>query len=75
LFNTFQCFTVGRVSFEAPISIGSINMNGFATMGYIISFFLGVFVATVGVANAAMMVDGWVHSAQVFIVEETKNIK
>jgi hypothetical protein len=44
-------------------------------MGYIISFFLGVFVATVGVANAAMMVDAWVHQAQVYIVEETKNLK
>jgi hypothetical protein len=75
LFDHLKCFTIGWVSFEAPISIGSINMNGFVTMGYIISFFLGVFVATVGVANAAMMVDGWVHSAQVFIVEETKNIK
>jgi len=44
-------------------------------MGYIISFFLGVFVATVGVANAAMMVDDLVHKAQVYIVEETKNLK
>lgn|GEM_PF-1413770 len=75
MFNTFQSLTIGRVSFEAPISIGSINMDGFATMGYIISFFLGVFVATVGVANAAMMVDDLVHRAQVYIVEETKNLK
>jgi hypothetical protein len=44
-------------------------------MGYIISFFLGVFVATVGVANAAIMLDDWVHKAQVYIVEETKNLK
>ena len=44
-------------------------------MGYIISFFLFVFVATVGFANAAMMVDEWVHKSQVYIVEETKNVK
>jgi hypothetical protein len=44
-------------------------------MGYIISFFLGVFVATVGVANAAVMVDSWVQKAQVYILEESKSIK
>jgi hypothetical protein len=58
-----------------PISIGSINLDGFAVMGYIVSFFLGVFVASVGVANSAVMVDNLVHQAQVYILQETQHVK
>ena len=44
-------------------------------MGYIISFFLGVFVATVGVANAAVMIDTVVHKAQDYILKEAQDLK
>jgi len=41
-------------------------------MGYIFAFFLGVFVATVGVSNTAMVIDNAVKKAQVYMVESTK---
>jgi hypothetical protein len=41
-------------------------------MGYIVAFFLGIFVATVGVSNTAIVLDHLVKNAQVYIVEATK---
>jgi len=41
-------------------------------MGYILAFFLGVFVATVGVSNTAIVIDNAVKKAQVYMVESTK---
>ena len=42
-------------------------------MGYIISFMLGVFVATVGFSNVAMVIDKTVHKAQVYMIESVKS--
>jgi hypothetical protein len=44
-------------------------------MGYIISFFLGVFVATVGVSNAATAVDNVVRKAQIYMIESLNTKK
>ena len=41
-------------------------------MGYIISFFLGVFVATVGFSNVALVIDKTVHKAQIYMIESVK---
>jgi len=41
-------------------------------MGYILAFFFGVFVATVGVNNTAIVIDNAVKKAQVYMVESTK---
>jgi hypothetical protein len=42
-------------------------------MGYIISFMLGVFVATVGFSNVAVVIDKTVHKAQVYMLESVKS--
>lgn len=41
-------------------------------MGYIVSFFLGVFVATVGFSNVAVVIDKTVHKAQIYMIESVK---
>lgn len=41
-------------------------------MGYIFAFFLGIFVATVGVNNTAIVIDNAVKRAQIYMVESTK---
>jgi|GEM_PF-1515628 hypothetical protein len=50
---------------------GQVNWEHF--MGYIISFMLGVFVATVGFSNVAMVIDKTVHKAQVYMIESVKS--
>ena len=42
-------------------------------MEYIISFMLGVFVATVGFSNVAVVIDKTVHKAQVYMLESVKS--
>jgi hypothetical protein len=44
-------------------------------MGYILSFFLGVFVATVGVSNAATLVDNMVKKCQIIMIESVRENK
>jgi hypothetical protein len=41
-------------------------------MGYLISFFFGVFVATVGFSNVAMVIDKTVHQAQIYMIQSVK---
>jgi|CryBogDrversion2_7_1035282.scaffolds.fasta_scaffold20940_2 hypothetical protein len=52
-----------------PLKLNSRNLDA---MGYILAFFLGVFVATVGVNNTAIVIDNAVRKAQVYMVEATK---
>jgi hypothetical protein len=41
-------------------------------MGYLVSFFLGVFVATVGVSGAATALDKTVQKTQAYILANMK---
>jgi len=41
-------------------------------MGYLISFLLGIFVATVGVSGAASVLDKAVKQTQVYMKESVK---
>ena len=61
-------FTI-NLSVNAALKLNSRNLDA---MGYIFAFFLGVFVATVGVSNTAIVIDNAVKKAQVYMVESTK---
>ena len=41
-------------------------------MGYLVSFVLGIFVATVGVGGVATALDKAVQKTQVYLLESTK---
>ena len=47
------------------------NYQG-VTMGYLISFLLGIFVATVGVSGTASALDKAVKTAQIYMKESVK---
>jgi hypothetical protein len=53
--------------------LGFRKVNREQFMGYIISFMLGVFVATVGFSNVAVVIDKTVHKAQVYMLESVKS--
>ena len=61
-----------------PIPLcGRVNANPSAVMestfmGYLISFVLGVFVATVGVSGVATALDKVVQKTQVYMLENVK---
>ncbi len=59
-------------SFNSQLHYLRLNLRNIDAMGYIFAFFLGVFVATVGVSNTAMVIDNAVKKAQVYMVESTK---
>ena len=49
----------------------STHLEG-TSMGYLISFLLGIFVATVGVSGAASVLDKAVKTTQIYMQESVK---